>query len=67
MDFIKFLNKNPPGKIYARENLYRYAMYRCEHVGDFLSALHDNFHTWADAGPLKVKYLVNAVKYKHNL
>jgi len=28
----------------------------------FQSSLHDNSTTWADAGPLKVKYLVNAGK-----
>jgi len=29
--------------------------------------LHDDANTWADAGPLKVKYLVNAENFKHNL
>ena len=34
---------------------------------NFKSALHDNANTWADADPLKVKYLVNAGKFKPNL
>ena len=34
---------------------------------NFQSALHDNSNTWADAGLLKVKYLVNAGNFKHNL
>jgi len=33
----------------------------------FQNALHDNSNTWADAGPLKVKYLVNARNFKHIL
>jgi len=29
--------------------------------------LHGDANTWADAGPLKVKYPVNAENFKHNL
>ena len=32
-----------------------------------LSVLHDDAKTWADAGPLKIKYLVNAVNLRRNL
>jgi len=31
--------------------------FKCTHTIAFQSALHDNSNTWADAGPLKVKYL----------
>ena len=31
------------------------------HANAFQSILHADAKTWADAGPLKVKYLVNAV------
>jgi hypothetical protein len=34
---------------------------------NFPSDLHADAKTWADAGPLKVKYLVNAGNFKHNL
>ena len=34
------------------------------HLIAFQSALHNNSNTWADAGPLKVKYLVNAGNFK---
>jgi hypothetical protein len=34
---------------------------------NFQSVLHDDAKTWADAGPLKGKTLVNAVNFKRNL
>ena len=37
-----------------------YAQYRCERTT--FKVLHDDANTWAYAGALKVKYLVNAVK-----
>jgi hypothetical protein len=37
------------------------------HANGFQSVLHDDAKSWADAGPLKVKYLVNAVNFKHIL
>jgi hypothetical protein len=33
----------------------------------FQSILHDDAKTWADAGTLKVKYLVSAENFKHIL
>ena len=33
---------------------------------NFQSVLHDDAKTWADAGTLKVKYLVNAVNFMSN-
>ena len=37
--------------------------FKFAHTIAFQSALHDNSNTRADAGPLKVKYLVNAVNF----
>jgi len=34
---------------------------------NFQSGLHDDAKTWADAGSLKVKYLVNAGHFKRYL
>ena len=34
---------------------------------NFQSELHDDAKTWADAGALKVKYLVNADNFKRIL
>ena len=34
---------------------------------NFQSILHADAKTWADAGPLKVKYLVNAVNFIRQL
>ena len=39
--------------------------HRCERTT--FKVLHDDANTWAYAGALKVKYLVNAVKYRRNL
>jgi len=38
--------------------------FKFTHTNAFESALHENSNTWADAGPLKVKYLVNAGNFK---
>ena len=32
---------------------------------NFQSILLDDAKTWADAGPFKVKYLINAENFKH--
>ena len=37
------------------------------HANAFQSVLHADAKTWADAGPLKVKYLVNAVNFIRKL
>ena len=37
------------------------------HANAFQSVLHADAKTWADAGPLKVKYLVNAVHFIRKL
>ena len=37
------------------------------HANAFQSVLHADAKTWADAGPLKGKYLVNAVNFIHKL
>jgi len=34
---------------------------------NFQSVLHADANTWADAGPLKAKYPVNAVNFKRDL
>ena len=60
---MDFLHNNTLGKTYAWKNVRTVQMY----TYNFQSELHDDTKTWADAGPLKVKYLVNAGIFIHNL
>ena len=60
-DFVDFYTRiHSDTTSYARINLRTVHMKTC----NFQSALHDNSKTWADAGPLKVKYLENVVNFK---
>ena len=60
------LAKIPIGKFYACKN-QRTDQMRTIRTYNFQSVLHDDAKTWADAGTLKVKYLVNAVNFTHIL
>ena len=53
------------GEIYS--NFTQVKCFKFTHTIAFQSVLHDNSKTWADAGPLKVKYLVSTGKFKCNL
>ena len=54
-----FLANIPLGKFYACKNQCTDQM----RTYIFKSILHDDAKTWANAGTLKVKYLVNAVNF----